>query len=201
MISNRHFNLFNKSSKSISLSAMVIAIGRMATPGLRKYLIIIALTLIACNQEEAKNETLSNSSVDHESASTPEQHQGSLMEFEKQKTVQTTTDFLFSDQSFKTFYERFIQDSLFQIERVRFPLKGQYESFDGERKWSKNKWSFMNWDFRENMYDGDDSTSIIQDSCKFFYGAYCRECGFSFEMEFQKLNDKWFLTYRQENNY
>jgi hypothetical protein len=76
-----------------------------------------------------------------------------------------------------------------------------YESYDEEREWTRKEWPVMKWDFRKEMNQGDDSVAIEQNDAKFFLGSYCRHCGFSFEMQFDRIEGKWFLTYRQENNY
>ena len=87
------------------------------------------------------------------------------------------------------------------MSRINFPIEGKYQDYEEKRKWTKDNWVLMTWDFRKEMNNQEDSTSIIQDSSTFFYGSYCKECGFSFEMRFNKIKKQWFLTYRQENNY
>jgi hypothetical protein len=116
------------------------------------------------------------------------------------KRMSYKKDFEFKFKDFETFYLQFIKDSAFQLSRVRFPLKGQYEDYDNQRNWTKLNWPYLRWDMRDQN-NQEDSTSVIQTDLRFFYGTYCLDCGFSFEMEFNKLNGKWFLTYRQENNF
>lgn len=108
--------------------------------------------------------------------------------------------FAFASKDFESFYEKFQSDSVFQISRVKFPIKGQYQDYDDQHNWTKKEWPLMMWDFRKDG-ESTDSISIQQDSVKFFYGTYCRGCGFSFEMQFDKIEGEWYLTYRQENNY
>lgn len=110
-------------------------------------------------------------------------------------------EFDFTDKNFEIFYDKFKSDSIFQMNHIKFPIKGQYEDYKKEKKWNKKKWPLMTWDFRKVMLESLDRISIEQDSVKFFYGSYCVDCGFSFEMQFDKIGDAWFLTYRQENNY
>lgn len=102
---------------------------------------------------------------------------------------------------FISFYDKFRTDSTFQLSRVQFPIRGKFNSYEEERDWTAKKWPLMKWDYRIEKNNLDDSVSIVQDENKFFYGTYCIDCGFSFEMQFDKLEGKWFLTYRQENNY
>jgi len=116
-------------------------------------------------------------------------------------TNKSEQEFDFTSENFKIFYEQFKSDTIFQMSRIKFPIDGQYQDYAEERKWSKDNWILMTWDFRKEMNNQEDSVSILQDSSTFFYGSYCKECGFSFEMRFNKLEGQWFLTHRQENNY
>ncbi|MGZ5243747.1 MAG: hypothetical protein ACXWW0_07620 [Bacteroidia bacterium] len=109
-------------------------------------------------------------------------------------------NFKFAYGDFEKFYLRFISDSVFQMERIKFPIQGKYEDIEGERKWSKSKWPLIKWDLSEEINNSDDSISVIQQESKFFFGSYCKDCGFSYEMQFDKIKNEWFLTYRQENN-
>lgn len=107
-------------------------------------------------------------------------------------------EFQFADTSF---YKKFSSDIIFQLKRVKFPLKGKYQGYDDERLWSESNWPNMKFDINEVLNNPDDSVSVIQNDRRFFLGTYCKGCGFSFEMEFNKFKSGWFLTYRQENNF
>lgn len=109
--------------------------------------------------------------------------------------------FVFEDTGFKSFYIKFVSDYDFQFNHVKFPLKGNYKGLDGERNWDNENWLVMNWDFRDVISSQNDSVSVVQTDSSFFFGSYCIDCGFSFEMEFLKIENDWFLVYRQENNF
>lgn len=110
-------------------------------------------------------------------------------------------NFKFKSADFVAFYNKFISDSIFQISRVKFPIKGHYADFGGEQNWNKENWPMMKWDLREEIKETEDSVSIEQSDNRLFFGSYGRDCGFSFEMTFEKIKGEWYLTYRQENNY
>ncbi|UKN03771.1 hypothetical protein K6119_09740 [Paracrocinitomix mangrovi] len=112
-----------------------------------------------------------------------------------------STDIISSEKSFEEFYDQFISDSIFQMSRIKFPLIGTYTDYGGNTEWTKEKWPLMTWDYREEIKTTDDSVSIIQTDSSFYFGTFCRDCGFSFWMEFEKLSGKWQLTSRQENNF
>lgn len=110
-------------------------------------------------------------------------------------------NFKFESTEFESFYTKFISDSLFQISRIKFPIGGQIADYEGERNWEKNTWPMLKWNLREEIINTSDSLSIQQTDKKFFFGSYCLDCGFSFEMAFEKIKDEWYMTYRQENNF
>jgi hypothetical protein len=111
----------------------------------------------------------------------------------------TKTEIKFKD--FELFYNKFISDSLFQISNIKFPIQGVYADHEGEEEWTKEKWPLIKFNLTENNTESVDSIYIIQSENSFFYGNYCTDCGFSFEMSFKKIKHQWYLVYRQENNY
>ncbi len=115
--------------------------------------------------------------------------------------LEPVAEFEFADTSFAIFYSKFTNDTIFQLDRIKFPLAGQYESYDTVRQWTAENWPMMEWDLRFITNEPGDSIAIVQQTNQFFYGVYCLDCGFSFEMQFDKVDGDWFLTYRQENNY
>ena len=104
-------------------------------------------------------------------------------------------------KDFEHFYNKFISDSLFQISNIKFPIKGVYADYEGEEAWTKEKWPLIKVNLTENNTNSVDSISINQSEKSFFYGNYCTDCGFSFEMSFKKIKHQWYLIYRQENNF
>lgn len=160
-----------------------------------KYILIFLLFMFSsCVNEKPKTDVKVRTEIVH----SIDKEKIQIDTITKAKAVEIP-EFDFKDSTFKSFYSKFKRDSAFQIERIKFPLKGKYQTYDEEHEWTMEKWPYMFWDFRiENL---DDSVSIVQDNNKFFYGTYCKDCGFSFEMQFNKIKGIWFLTYRQENNY
>ena len=109
--------------------------------------------------------------------------------------------FKFLSNEFESIYEKFITDSIFQIAHIKFPVKGCYSDYDGDIEWTRDKWNFMQTKIEKVIKETSDSIIVKQDTSNFSFGLYCLDCGFSFEMEFNKFNDTWYLTHRQENNY
>jgi len=105
------------------------------------------------------------------------------------------------DFTFNTFYDKFISDTSFQIERVQFPLKGGLTTYGEETKWTKDDWPYMRWSYLDEMRKSEDSIVSWQNDNAFYFGEFCRDCGFSFWMQFEKIDKKWMLVERQENNF
>ena len=110
-------------------------------------------------------------------------------------------DFVFVAEDFQEFYEQFISDSIFQMSHISFPIRGNYRDYQTEKGWEREGWPLIKWDLRTELEVSLDSFAIHQSDTSFFYGSYCLDCGFSFEMAFEKVHSDWKMCYRQENNY
>lgn len=102
-------------------------------------------------------------------------------------------------ENFETFYNRFHTDSVFQINRVQFPLKGKQINTNGSFDWRKEQWLMI----KAKASEIDRSTYNIKITKKedsYFEGVYCKGCAFSFEMEYKLINRKWYLVYLQEKD-
>ncbi|GEM_PF-5504356 len=172
-----------------------------------KLLIIITLLIYSCTSSHEEKNTIKNNIGDSKKLNQPihtttdNKNDDSILSSDsliERKNYKKVVEIKYKD--FEDFYLQFIKDSTFQLSRVRFPIKGQYQDYDDQHNWTKSNWPNMTWDVRDTN-NQEDSTSVIQTKDRFFFGTYCLDCGFSFEMEFNKLSGKWFLTYRQENNF
>lgn len=102
-------------------------------------------------------------------------------------------------ENFDNFYKRFHTDSLFQISRVQFPLRGQRINLKGTSSWKKEKWLMIKGTASEvDRNEFNVKTTRKPDS--YFEGIYCKNCGFSFEMEYKLVNGKWYLVYLKEKD-
>lgn len=138
------------------------------------------LIFIQCNRKAAQ--TVSKPQVSHKS---PAKH-----------TLPATSD---KGESFEKFYNRFHSDSIFQLKRVQFPLKGKQVSFKGSQMWDRANWTMI----KAKASEVNPSEFTVKTTKKidtYFEGIYCKNCGFSFEMEFRLIDGKWYLVYLQEND-
>lgn len=103
------------------------------------------------------------------------------------------------EENFDNFYQRFHKDSLFQISRVQFPLKGQKFNLKGTSAWKKETWMMIKGTANE-VDKADFNVKTIKKPDSYFEGIYCKNCGFSFEMEYRLINGRWYLVYLQEKD-
>jgi len=104
-----------------------------------------------------------------------------------------------SIENFDSFYDKFHKDSLFQISRLKFPLKGGRFEEDGEEKWTKKNWSML----KNKIYDVDTTeykVSYERHEKNFKEKVWLEDSGFSFEYNFELINNKWFLVSAFEYN-
>lgn len=102
-------------------------------------------------------------------------------------------------ENFDSFYDRFHNDSLFQISRLKFPLKGGRFEEEGEEKWTKKNWSML----KMKIYDVDTTqykVSYEKHEKNFNEKVWLEDSGFSFEYNFELINNKWFLVSAFEYN-
>jgi len=103
-----------------------------------------------------------------------------------------------SIENFDEFYDKFHKDSLFQISRLKFPLKGGPDG-DNNEKWTKKNWSML----KTKIYDVDKSqykVSYKRDKKSFTEKIWIEDSGFEFECKFELIGNQWFLTSAFELN-
>ena len=103
-------------------------------------------------------------------------------------------------ENFNDFYVKFHSDTAFQMTRIRFPIEGNCANYDTVMKWTPKNWGYI-----RGTVDEIDTTrynlTFEKKPDVVFEGVYCKECGFSFEARFQRIEGLWYLTYRQDNNF
>ncbi len=143
------------------------------------FILICALVLVQCNR---KSNPVTNKNVKP------------IVKSESSGTASTK-----KAENFDNFYVRFHKDSLFQVSRVQFPLKGKKENLKGSSSWTKEKWMMIK--ATSNEVDRNEfNVKTVKNADSYFEGIYCKNCGFSFEMEYRLINGKWYLVYLQEKD-
>lgn len=101
---------------------------------------------------------------------------------------------------FHTFYDQFHTDSVFQMNRIIFPLKGMAKSADSTKIAEEIMWEKSDW-ILHKPYDNHNGTfervftninGIVSEQITAQGGL------FSLEKRYAKLDDEWHLIYYQE---
>ncbi len=102
-------------------------------------------------------------------------------------------------ENFELFYNQFKEDSIFQLERIKFPLHGKY--MDDERAgqqtdnfiWTKENWKILytNVSLNPEIY----TTNRITKRNKMLIITTSIEGNFNFEETYELINSKWYLVY------
>ena len=121
-----------------------------------------------------------------------------------------------ADENFSTFYKKFYSDSLFQVSRVVFPLKGfnsdDYDEELGDKNppyfWKKKDWSFLktleknylkvdrkDWveEYKKEIKVNKDSTILEK--------IYIVESSYIIERKFKKIKGQWYLFFYSYSNF
>ena len=99
----------------------------------------------------------------------------------------------YSKENFDTFYDKFHNDSLFQISRLKFPLKGGPDRGDINEAWTKENWHIL----KTEIYDVDTTKYKVfyeKKEKSFKEKVWIENSGFSFEYNFELIDNKWFLV-------
>jgi len=102
----------------------------------------------------------------------------------------------FNNENFENFYIKFNQDSIFQINRIKFPLKvniidGNYNpnEVNENTHWERKDWRFL------NLKSSHFKIKILKTDFIIKHSVYLENSGFEVYREFKIEKGKWFLTY------
>ncbi len=104
------------------------------------------------------------------------------------------------EENFAEFDRRFHSDSLFQMSRITFPLKGKMVDGFDKKDWSAKNWSMMKSLVTENTNGKNYKKQTHFSDTLVTEKIWIENSGFSFERHFKKVNGKWFLVYCEDRN-
>lgn len=103
-------------------------------------------------------------------------------------------------EDFDRFYDRFHNDSLFQISRITFPLNGlNIDGLDEKNEWTEDNWPLM----KTRIYDIDTNqfkTEYKKTENAFMQKFWLQDSSFGSEYRFELVGNKWFLVYAMDSN-
>jgi len=102
-------------------------------------------------------------------------------------------------ESFANFYQKFTTDSLFQLDRVEFPVHGRYmdNELAGTTESDSITWTRQNWTIIHALKQEDLSDLRISKNISDSLAIITTEgidFNFTFEQTFKRKNGKWYLT-------
>ncbi len=121
-----------------------------------------------------------------------------------------------TNENFEVFYKRFYSDSLFQISRIIFPLKGfnsdEYDSELGKKNppyfWKRKEWTFLE-TLPQNYvrYEKKDWVEEYKKEIKHnkdlsvLEKIFIVDSGYKEERIFKLVNGKWYLVFYSYKNF
>lgn len=103
-------------------------------------------------------------------------------------------------ENFEAFNKQFHSDSLFQLSRVAFPIKGWHIDGTNRSKWTKETWEMHKTPVQDKSpYPEYNHNLTITDSL-ITEKLWLKESGFDFERRFKLIDNKWFLVYCKDIN-
>jgi hypothetical protein len=118
-----------------------------------------------------------------------------------QQSAENVTLAAYETEEFLTFYDRFAEDSLFQLEHTVFPLEGVKAVLDSSQVINPNfKWQKENWVIHKPFDDmGGSFSREFMDVNGIVIEFISDESGqFTMERRFGKLSSGWHMIYYRE---
>ena len=102
-------------------------------------------------------------------------------------------------ENFDEFYVKFHSDSLFQVQRMVFPLEGGRYDYDTEEKWTRENWRMK----KVTVYQVDPSEFSVElnkEDTMVFERIYIPNSGFDFQCRYKLIDGKWYMVYCLDQN-
>jgi hypothetical protein len=103
-------------------------------------------------------------------------------------------------EDFEVFNKRFHTDTLFQMERIKFPLEGGYADGFERGEWTKDNWEYFENPIPAKDLPKDYKQKVTHSDTLVTESIWIDNSGFSTERHFKLINDKWFLVYYLDQN-
>lgn len=109
------------------------------------------------------------------------------------------------DKDFLMFYEKFLQDSTFQVGRCNFNnFLGVVSECDTTIILNSSNWKYTDWNFTEFFNSPSDTTLVWKNyfyssTDTFYYEFVLDEVGVIYQVGFERINSMWYLTFYHIN--
>lgn len=177
---------------------------------------ILCLILISCTAKTDSKATKSNNQQNTIHSKSNQNNEISIKDLfsieEKKikwfkKGLKGYSDKALLPKSFIEFYPRFVSDSLFQKKNIKFDkLIGYISECDSTIILNSDNWTYDKDDFVKFLTEGNETEPIEEwnnhvysTEDKVFFEFEKKEIGMIFQIGFEKINDKWNLTFYSVN--
>ena len=147
-------------------------------------LIVLIISVISCIDEKSKAKRIILK-PDYESKKTMPAHQ--------------------VDESFEKFILKFVSDSTFRYERIKFPINGfnsEAENYNMNYSWTKEDWGFYSREDFNYQNDPNIVNDILKkDSLTIVWRLFKENSGYDIRYIFKKEEKKWFLENYSYKNF
>jgi hypothetical protein len=143
-------------------------------------LLVLSLSLLfllfACNNTEKKNET---------------------EKLENEEKTSELNETVAAIEDFEEFYEKFVSDKDFQIERVKFPVMGaNIIDYEESEEWTTENWGMLS-DI-DKVDQNELTVEVLKDDNRVEHKIYLPNSGFGITYAFELIDGKWYLTERTD---
>jgi hypothetical protein len=104
------------------------------------------------------------------------------------------------NENFDTFNVNFHSDSIFQMSRINFPIRGQLIDGFENHDWNAKNWQFITTEVGSKNLPKEFREKVIKTDSLVIENIWIENSGFKLERQFKKMNSQWFLTYYNEVN-
>lgn len=115
-------------------------------------------------------------------------------------TIEDTKNEYIDAEDFDSFYQKFTSDKNFQMERLKFPMRGgEFEEME-ETKWTKDNWKVIKThidDIDQNEFD----VTVEKTETSVKHTIALPNSGFSVNYIFELEDGKWLLTEYNSYNF
>lgn len=103
-------------------------------------------------------------------------------------------------EDFGVFNKKFHSDTIFQLDRIKFPLEGGYADGFERGEWTKDNWEYLKSPLPAKDLPEEYKQKVTYSDTLVTEKIWIENSGFSTERHFKVINDKWYLVYCLDKN-
>lgn len=112
------------------------------------------------------------------------------------KIEKNTSKFL---ENFDVFYDKFHEDTVFQVSRVKFPIQGKKINGFNNEEWNSKNWEILHTKISA-VNTNEFKTNTIRTDSTFIEKCFIPNSGFYTEYRYKLIDGKWHLIYALDQN-